>query len=98
MTRSPFVLPEAQHDIREAALWYEIREPDLGLRFIREVHSSLKRIAENPFRFPTVEEDVRRALVKSFPYSIYFLTNPNEVVIIGVLHQHRRPGTWRKRK
>jgi toxin ParE1/3/4 len=98
MTRSTFVLPEAQHDIREAALWYELREPDLGLRFVREVRSSLESIAENSCRFPTVEKDVRRALVKDFPYSIYFLTNPHDVTIIGVLHQHRRPGMWRKRR
>lgn len=98
MTQSTFVLPEAQRDIREAALWYERREIHLGLRFVREVRSSIRFIEQNPLRFPIVEQDIRRALLKSFPYSIYFLKNTEDVAIIAVLHQHRRPGTWRERR
>ena len=64
MTRSTFVLPEAQRDIKEASLWYERQETGLGLRFIREVRASIRFIRDNPLRFPRVEEDVRRALLK----------------------------------
>lgn len=97
MTRSTFVLPEAQRDIREAASWYERRETNLGVRFVREVRTSIRLIEENPLRFPEVEQDIRRALLKSFPYSIYFLKDTPDVVIVAVLHQHRRPGIWRAR-
>jgi len=34
MQRRTFVRPEAQTDIREAARWYEDREPGLRLRFL----------------------------------------------------------------
>jgi toxin ParE1/3/4 len=68
-----FVRPEAQNDIREAARWYENREAGLGLRFLGEVRTSLQHISQNPLRFPIVEEDVGRALVQKFPYSIYFV-------------------------
>lgn len=51
MSRRTFVRPETQIDVREAALWYESREPGLGLRFASEVRTSLNLIANNPLRF-----------------------------------------------
>jgi len=41
MKRRTFVRPEAQTDIREAARWYEDRESGLGVRFLRELRTSL---------------------------------------------------------
>ncbi len=97
MSRRTFVRTEAQIDVREAALWFENQEPGLGLRFASEVTTSLNAIANNPFRFPVLDEEVRRALLKSFPYSIYFLTSTDIVVVIAVLHQHRNPTAWQDR-
>jgi len=98
MKRRTFVRPEAQDDIREAARWYEDRESGLGLRFLREIRTSLEHICDNPLRFPIIEEDVRRALLHKFPYSIYFINEPATVATIAVLHQHRRPGEWKSRR
>ncbi len=96
--RRIFVRPEAQTDIRKAARWCEGRETGLGLRFVGEVRTSLEHIADNPLRFPIVGEDVRRALLHKFPYSVYFINEPKAVAIIAVLHQHRRPDAWRSRR
>jgi plasmid stabilization system protein ParE len=98
MSRRTFVRQEAQTDIREAALWYESREVGLGLRFVGEVRTSLSLISANPLRFPVLAEDVRRALLNGFPYSIYFLTSAHTVSVIAVLHQHRHPQSWKSRR
>jgi plasmid stabilization system protein ParE len=98
MNRRTVVRREAQIDVREAALWYESREPDLGVRFASEVRTSLHLIANNPLRFPLVDEAVRRALLHSFPYCIYFLTSADDIVVIAVLHQHRHANAWQDRR
>jgi plasmid stabilization system protein ParE len=98
MKRRTFVRPEAQTDIREAAFWYEEREIGLGLRFLQEIRTSLEHITNNPVRFPIVEEDVRRALLHKFPYSVYFVNEPDSVAIIAVLHQHRQLKDWKSRQ
>jgi toxin ParE1/3/4 len=98
MKRRTFVRPEAQTDIKETARWYEDRESGLGLRFLREIRTSLEHISDNPSMFPIIEEDVRRALIHKFPYSIYFINDPDAIAIIAVLHQHRRPGAWKSRR
>src|SRR5207248_7118526 len=69
------------------------------------VHVSRGKIAKiagltpsNAPRVSHIEEDVRRALAHKFPYSIYFVNEPDAIAIIAVLHQHRRAGAWKSRQ
>ena len=94
MIRRTFILTEAQANIREAALWYEQQESDLGVRFISDIRRSLKAISKMPLRFPIVENGVRRLLLNRFPYSVYFVAEHDVIVILAVLHQHRDPQMW----
>lgn len=56
-----------------------------------------RRIGENALMFPATDSRVRRALLRGFPYSAYFIVEANSVVILAVLHQHRHPETWKTR-
>jgi toxin ParE1/3/4 len=75
-----------------------VTEPGLGLRFVREVRASLERIADNPLMYPVIEQDMRRALLHKFPYSVYFVNESDAVSVVAVLHQHRQPGHWKSRQ
>ncbi len=88
---------QAQLDVEEAASWYESLRPGLGLRFLEEIDYVLKRVTAAPFQFPTIHPGIRRALLQRFPYSVYFMAGHEEVEVMAVLHQHRRPDTWRSR-
>ena len=66
------LLPEADADIREAAGWYEDREPGLGVDFTRRVRSVLGEIEANPDRYAALEtnrskRNIRRYLLERFP-------------------------------
>ena len=89
MRRRTFVLPEAQTEISEATHWYESQQFGVGKRFLTEIRQALHAISENPLRFPVIVENLRRALLHKFPYSIYFINETEAVEIIAVLHQHR---------
>ncbi|MGK3967793.1 type II toxin-antitoxin system RelE/ParE family toxin [Sorangium sp. So ce118] len=96
------VLPSAELDIREAADWYEGEEDGLGGQFVDELRHIVRRISDLPSQFPDVGRGgVRRALLKRFPYAVYFLLrdegNERAVVILAVLHQRRSPSVWKKR-
>ena len=97
MKRRISIRPEAQADIKEAAAWYESREPGLGNRFKLEARTTIRRIGDNALMFPAIGARGRRALFRSFPYSVYFTVEEKEVVILAVLHQHRHPDTWKTR-
>jgi plasmid stabilization system protein ParE len=70
----------------------------LGAEFALELDALFDRIAHNPNQFPEVEEGVSRALLRRFPYAVYFVREERACAIIAVLHQHRRPDSWRTRR
>ena len=93
------VRPEAQDDIEAAAVWYEAQREGLGERFVSEVDALMDRIQHHPLQFPLIEPAVRRGLLHSFPYAVYFVAeSEGGGVVLAVLHQHRDPKTWRDRR
>jgi plasmid stabilization system protein ParE len=92
------VSSEAELEIFEAALRYEREREGLGFRFEARVNTVFARLLENPFQFPIIEEDVRRALVRDFPYGVFFVTDADLITVLAVLHLRRHPDTWKRRR
>jgi plasmid stabilization system protein ParE len=88
------VSPGAEVDIDSASLWYEPTDPKLGFRFLSETDATIKRIRQYPYEFPLIRGKVRRALLKRFPYSVYYSILSDGVSIIAVLHQRRSETVW----
>lgn len=89
---------EAEKDIKAAYEWYEGRRPNLGKEFIDEIETKINKVTENPDLYAAVYKEIRRALCKRFPYSVYFVKAEHDVVVIAVLHQRRNPAVWQTRK
>ena len=88
----PVILrPIARLELDEAMGWYERQKPGLGLELKDAVDQMLARIAESPGRFRPVRGEVRRALLRRFPYAIHFLPEPNAIVVLAVFHTKRDP-------
>ena len=51
MNRQLIVRPEAEADIADAAVWYDSREPGLGLDLLSEVRSAIARALKSPESF-----------------------------------------------
>ena len=91
------VRPQSDLDIQAAAFWYEDQQSGLGARFLNELDQVFQRIEENPHQFPRLAGDVRRALLRRFPYGVYFIAEGHDVRILAVLHLHRHPDVWKNR-
>ena len=87
--------PDAYGHIRSATRWYVLKEINLPGRFLAELDEILDSIAENPYRFRRVRGSVRRALMKRFPYSVYFVLAVDTVYVAGILHQ-RQLSPWNR--
>jgi plasmid stabilization system protein ParE len=97
MTRRFIVRPLAEADLEDAARWYEDERAGLSERFLSDVDRAIARIRERPFEFPAVSGGVRRALLHTFPYAVYFRASDEAVVVLAVLHLRRNPKVWRGR-
>lgn len=82
----------------DAARYYELQAPGLGQDFLNKVESALQDLIHSPERWPVVQEDIRRRMIRRFPYSLLYRIDPGEVVILAVMHQKRHPSYWLPRR
>jgi plasmid stabilization system protein ParE len=97
MNRGFIVRPLAEADLEDAARWYEDERAGLAERFFGDVDRTFALIRERPLQFPAISGDVRRALLRTFPYAVYFSASEEMVTVLAVLHMRRNPKVWRGR-
>jgi len=97
MAAELILAPEAELDIADACLWYENRRAGLGDEFLSAIDASMERIRRQPEVFPVVHEAYRRALVRRFPYAIFFEFEGVSIAVYALFHTARDPAKWRQR-
>lgn len=86
--------PEAQEELSAAALYYEREESGLGDRFVDAIESGFRQIDRSPFTWRRIRGDIRRFLVKTFPYGIVYASIEGEIFVLAVMHLKREPDYW----
>jgi len=97
MDKKLLLLPDALQDVAAAFHWYESRQPGLGEEFLRCVDARLLAISRNPELHAVVHEEYRRALVRRFPYAIFYECVEDTVTVFSVFHCSGDPDKWRRR-
>ena len=93
------LMDEAESDLDEAFIWYELQKPGLGIEFIEDVEKVFLFIVQNPKASEKLYRKTHRQVVKRFPYSIYYRLDNTflQIQVIGILHHKRNPKTWKDR-
>src|SRR4051794_27640987 len=91
------IAPEAQQDLEEAYAWYEARRPGLGENFLTTVDARIQQIARLPEASPLVHKNYRRAVVRKYPYVIFYEYENDTVTVYCVFHASQDPEKWRLR-
>jgi len=89
--------PGVYKDLDDASLWYEQQRAGLGSRFLAAIEQVFNRVQRLPLMHEIVYKDVRLALVRRFPYGVYFRVQPERIEVIAVYHNHRDPQGWQAR-
>lgn len=83
----------AQIEAAEAYAWYAQPEINMGNAFLAELERPDGFLASNPYLYPCIEPEIRRANLHRFPYSLFFVIDGEIVNILSCFHQHREPKT-----
>jgi plasmid stabilization system protein ParE len=97
MAAKLIVAPEAEQDLAEAYDWYEAQRIGLGEDFLSCVDARIRSICRAPQMCAFVHESYRRALVRRFPYAIFYEHAEGVVTVYCVFHTSRDPERWRER-
>lgn len=90
-------LSPAEEEMTEASLFYEKASHGLGSDFLDDVQHAINIVRSQPLIGRDLGDGFRRVLLSKFPFSLIHAIASNEIVIVAVAHQRRRPDYWRER-
>lgn len=85
----------AQEEVKDAYLYYESNSPGLGDKFLDSLDTLFDLISENPKLYSTDFNEIRKAPLKKFPFSIYYEIVGDKILVYSVFHQKRNPDDWK---
>jgi plasmid stabilization system protein ParE len=97
MTVPAAFLPEAEEDIVRTRDYYQEHREGLGDEFIEALRKVLDNIQDNPQLYGVFRSDIRAALLKRFPYVVYYRDRGKDVLIIAIQHGRRSTRAWWRR-
>jgi plasmid stabilization system protein ParE len=87
----------AKKELMDAVDWYETERKGRGAKFFVAYLKTINTLLANPASFPKDFDEVHRAFIPKFPYTIYYELVGQEVFIYAVFHQKREPDVWKDR-
>lgn len=89
--------PAALAEAERVQGWYEQRSLLAAAGFLQALTRAVRRIRDAPERHSRAAHGTRRILLEQFPFTVFYSVRPDEVFIVAVAHQKRRPGYWSDR-
>ena len=97
MAHELIIRPEALEDIDQAYGWYKRRQAGLGERFLRHLDDCLSAICRSPNAHAIVYAHYRRAVVRRFPYVVFYEVEGERVNVYSIFHTSQKPRKWMDR-
>jgi plasmid stabilization system protein ParE len=83
----------AAAEVENAISWYAPPEINQTSAFNQDLQLTESHLRTHPELYQRVEVDFRRAVLRRFPQSLFFLIEQDEIVVLAFMHQHQRPCT-----
>lgn len=94
----------ARRELVEAVAWYQAIDGELARDLVQRVRAAIRRATEMPgVGSPVVlpaefaDMEVRRFALERFRYVVFALVREEELIILAIAHERRRPGFWLRR-
>lgn len=89
--------PLAKLEYGDAVEYYEAQEEDLGKKFSYAIWEAIRILESFPEIGEEVRPDIRKILLRRFPYKLIYAIQGDAIYIIAVAHGHREPDYWTER-
>lgn len=96
MKKVDFVAAAREEFLAEVA-YYNKARPDFGARFAEAIEKAAMLALVFPDAGSPSSSGTRRVTVKDFPFSLFYKSSSDGIVIVAVAHPSRRPRYWRER-
>jgi plasmid stabilization system protein ParE len=90
-------LPLAEKELQEAAQFYNEERSGFGDLLLAEFETVMARLGRHPESGAMVSRRLRVARLNDFRYSVIYKVEGEELIVVAVAHQSRKPGYWKGR-
>lgn len=100
MKTKPFSIElsnEAEADFDKSYEFYSEDSPKVADTFFKQIKLGFEYIQQNPKSFPIAHKEVRKYVVKKFPFVIYYRIVHTVIQVIAIFHSSRNPEIWNER-
>ena len=90
---------EAEAELNDAIVWYNLQTDGAGRRFSAEIREIISEAAKNPIRFGFAGPTTQKIKVLNWPYAIYFtlVKESSLFIVVSIFHGSRNPADLRRR-
>lgn len=81
----------AKNDLDITFEWYEDQRRGLGFEFLDCVEAAIESIQKMPKLYAIQHDHFRRALVRRFPFSIFYTIEKIEIVVHAIFDNRQDP-------
>ncbi len=86
--------PDIANEVKGSFVWYEEQLQGLGNQFLNELEDGYTAISNFPDTWATFQYGFKRYILNRFPFSIVYKLTPQNIFIIAVMHNSRKPLYW----
>jgi toxin ParE1/3/4 len=83
---------KAAREIAQAREYYSVH--NRGEYFISALEKVFRTIIELPKAAPLMTDEVRRSILRKYPYGVFYVVEDSTVIVLAVLHQKHDPASW----
>jgi toxin ParE1/3/4 len=83
--------PQARSDLELISKFLFERSPSGATNVLSAIHNALNLLAEHPYAAQKTEhQDIRAAVVRRYPYRIFYVVSADEIEVLHIRHTSRR--------
>ena len=83
--------------MRSAFAYYEACSDGLGSGFVEELNTAVDYLEEHSEPGPAYDADIRRILLRRFPYGVFYTIEKERIVVHAILDLRMNPSGMRER-
>jgi len=89
--------PEVENDLNNAFIWNQSLNFSAAIEFQDTINQALKEIVENPLLWPVEMGNIRKKVIKKFPYIIFYEIINEQIYVFVIAAARKKPGYWLNR-
>jgi len=86
----------AAAEVERAISWYGQPEINQASAFVEDLERTESHLRTHPELYQQVEDEIRRAVLRRFRYSLFYVIEQNQVIVLAFMHQHQKPRSRRE--